>query len=88
MDNVNKSEAFHEIYELNGMPMYKWYELIKRDMEDSKMNRITMAKKLYDKVRVYTDEYTSAQLWRKYALMTDEELAEEYKKEFEEESVE
>ena len=56
------------------------------------MNRITMAKKLYDKVRVYTDEYTSAQLWRKYALMTDEELAEEYNKEFvddnKEESVE
>lgn len=41
-----------------------------------------MAKKLYDKVRVYTDEYTSAQLWRKYALMTDEELHEEYCKEF------
>jgi len=46
------------------------------------MNRITMVKKLYEKVRVYTDEYTSAELWRKYALMTDKELAEEYNKEF------
>ena len=46
------------------------------------MSRAEMATKLYDKVRVYTDEYTSAQLWRKYALMTDEELHEEYCKEF------
>lgn len=46
------------------------------------MNRITMAKKLYNKVRVYTSEYTSAELWRKYALMTDEELHKEYCKEF------
>ena len=46
------------------------------------MSRAEMASKLYEKVRVYTDEYTSAQLWRKYALMTDEELNEEYCKEF------
>ena len=91
MDNTDNLETTNDYWELkNGMPIHKWYEYLKKnteeqlmkDMEESKMNRITMAKKLYDKVRVYTDEYTSAQLWRKYALMTDEELAEEYNKEF------